>query len=243
MCTAQIRRFALLQKWLMTLPLWLGAISHAGANEWFEDGFSITVPDNGTAGGLRMRDKQDKANQWASVTWGHYNGVGEFSLSSNRGGLRFMPLKTFSVWFSSVAPYAYKTGGGDWGNLSDSRVKTDIQDFTVGLDAVLQLRPRSFKYNGLDKLAPNDGRTYVGVVAQEAMTALPNAVKPLTSRKLDDQSLLTFDTSSLTYVLINSVKEQAETLRRLRSKFEELKAVVCGDYPSAEFCNSLVAGR
>jgi hypothetical protein len=47
----------------------------------------------------------------------------------------------------SINGNANKTGGGTWGTFSDRRIKSDIVDYTSGLDAILKIRPVSFKYN------------------------------------------------------------------------------------------------
>lgn len=45
---------------------------------------------------------------------------------------------------------AYKNGGGTWSAISDARIKTVQSDYTLGLDAVLALRPVVYTFNGND---------------------------------------------------------------------------------------------
>jgi len=139
------------------------------------------------------------------------------------------------VGFTDSTSMAHKIGGGSWGSLSDSRLKKDIRDFEIGTKELLQIRPRSFMYNGASPLAPDNGRRHVGVVAQEVRTVLPFAVEPV-EETLDGVPILGYDSSSLVYVLVNAVQDQAKQLRQLRMRAQVLKAITCKDYPNAEVC-------
>jgi hypothetical protein len=44
----------------------------------------------------------------------------------------------------------YQAGGGQWGALSDARIKTVQSEYTAGLDEVLRLRPVVYTYKGND---------------------------------------------------------------------------------------------
>ena len=77
----------------------------------------------------------------------------------------------------------YQTGGGSWGSLSDARIKTVDGEYSLGLDAVLALRPVVYRYNGNDSLvkdepsmhahAAEQGQQFIGLIAQEAEAVFP----------------------------------------------------------------------
>jgi hypothetical protein len=114
-----------------------------------------------------------------------------------------------------VAGEAFKRdGSGSWLIPSDARLKEDVRDLETGLAALRQLRPVRFRYNGRAGTSP--GRAGVGVLAQEIETVLPETIQRASVP--DDPTLnelRIFDSSMLTYVLINAVKELAAKVEHL----------------------------
>ena len=111
----------------------------------------------------------------------------------------------------------YKPGGGSWGASSDERVKRDIEPYRSGLEEVCRLDPVSFAYNGRGGTS-DDGKRYVGLIAQMAQRVMPSLVHDLPGEfegKPDGQ--LGLDSSELVFTLINAVKE-------LLARVEELEA-------------------
>ena len=137
----------------------------------------------------------------------------------------------------SVDGSASKPGGGTWSTFSDKRLKHGIEDFELGLETVLQIEPVRFKYNG--KAGIRDTETeYVGVIAQDVQKVLPNAVREVEYQEVitlgEDENqvtqrgaveeYLTFDGTSLTYILINAIKDQQEIInsqKRSTRRFEK----------------------
>jgi hypothetical protein len=114
-----------------------------------------------------------------------------------------------------VAGEAFKNqGSSSWMIPSDARLKEDVRDLEAGLAALRQLRPVRFRYNG--RAGTSSGRAGVGVLAQEIETVLPETVQRASVP--DDPTLdqlRIFDSSMLTYVLINAVKELAARVEHL----------------------------
>jgi Chaperone of endosialidase len=120
-----------------------------------------------------------------------------------------------------AASQAFKTVAGEWSTLtSDARVKQDVADYATGLEHICALRPVTFRYNGLGG-SQNDGKTHIGLIAQEAQPVMPEIVidaaaatqnpdgtpTPLTARLLPGQ--LGMDASALKFALVNAVQELA----------------------------------
>ena len=121
---------------------------------------------------------------------------------------------------------AQKAGGGSWTAPSDIRIKKDVTPLRLGLDQLRQIRPVTYKYNGLGGTT-DDGQEYVGVVAQELEKIFP---KMVTSRKgklhpsdTAETDIKVVDPSALTYVLINSVKEQQQIIDRQERRIAALE--------------------
>lgn len=151
--------------------------------------------------------------------------VGDFDVSSVSNG-------TFAGFFygdlltTDDAPE--KPNAGSWSGYSDKRLKKDILPFNDGLAIIRQIKPVTYKFNNVVPAFSN-GKTYVGVLAQEIQQAAPFCVETgqLKIKQSDSQEFnvvqtfpadtsgeanvmvdaLTFNYDGLIYVLINSVKE------------------------------------
>ncbi len=126
-----------------------------------------------------------------------------------------------------AASSAFKTVAGEWSTVtSDARVKQDVADYATGLEHICALRPVTFRYNGLGG-SQNDGKTHIGLIAQEAQPVMPEIVidaavatqspdgtpSPLAASLLPGQ--LGMDASALKFALVNAVKELAARVAAL----------------------------
>jgi hypothetical protein len=119
-----------------------------------------------------------------------------------------------------------RPGGGMWISSSDARIKRDVKTLACGLEELRQIRPVTYNYNGLGGMA-DDGHQYVGVIAQELEKVIPSMV---TTRKAklhpsdtEDTDIKVVDPSAFTYLLINAVKEQQETIDRQEHRIASLE--------------------
>jgi hypothetical protein len=117
-----------------------------------------------------------------------------------------------------VTGAALKPGGGTWGSWSDARVKKDVKPYSSGLAELLRVRPVTYKYNGLGG-TPDNGKEFVGVIAQELEKVSP-AMVTSEKRKLrrddrEETDVKLVDPSAFTYMLINAVKAQEARLSQL----------------------------
>ncbi|MEM9918686.1 MAG: tail fiber domain-containing protein [Bacteroidota bacterium] len=116
---------------------------------------------------------------------------------------------------------AVKPNGGSWTAPSDRRLKTNIVDFTDGLNKVMQIRPVKFHYNG--KLGYPTDKEFIGVVAQEMQEVAPYTIKALNQNR-EGENYLAFDPGAVTYLLVNAVQEQQEIIDAQKEEIENLKA-------------------
>ncbi|MFP3681670.1 hypothetical protein SB725_31795, partial [Pseudomonas sp. SIMBA_041] len=75
-----------------------------------------------------------------------------------------------------------------------------------------------FQYNGKGGYS-DDGKTYTGVIAQEIEKVLPGTVTKIKSNDFDDQRK--YDSSEITYTLINAIKEQQKLIEEQKKLNEE----------------------
>lgn len=114
---------------------------------------------------------------------------------------------------------AAKPGGGSWTVSSDARLKTNVADYTDGLDQLLRIRPVRFHYN---EASGHDTKPeYVGVIAQELKEVAPYMVG---SFEKDGTEYLNVDNSAMVYMLVNSVRELEGQVQALREQVRVLKA-------------------
>jgi cytoskeletal protein CcmA (bactofilin family) len=90
---------------------------------------------------------------------------------------------------------------------SDARLKTNIADSRIGLDAILGLTPKTFR-----RIASPE-REELGLIAQEVAAALPQAV---TMNEHDER--LGIDYAPITAALINAVQQLAARVATLEAK-------------------------
>ena len=112
---------------------------------------------------------------------------------------------------------------------SDERTKKSINDFSLGLDEVLQLRPISYEYNGFANTNPN-GRKFVGLVAQELQKVAPQFVSNHISSEYNDDGdvigsteVLKIHDTELKYLLVNAIKDQQKMIEDQAVRIADLE--------------------
>ena len=111
--------------------------------------------------------------------------------------------------------FAAMPGGGDWANSSDRRLKQDIKKYKEGLEEIRKVNAVTYRYN--EKSGHNTDITYVGVIAQELQEIAPHMVN-------DEAEYLIVNSSAFTYMLINAVQEQDETIQSQAQTIQDQQA-------------------
>ena len=106
-----------------------------------------------------------------------------------------------------------------WAITSDQRLKKNIVDNTVGLDAISKIQVRNFEYRTADEVtevSPDQAIQKTGVqlgaIAQELAEVLPECVKQ------ESTGIYTVNADPLIWYLVNAVKE-------LKAEIDQLKGV------------------
>jgi hypothetical protein len=113
-----------------------------------------------------------------------------------------------------------------WSVTSDQRLKKNIVDNNVGLDAINAVRVRNFEYRLPEEvdaeLSPNDAivktGVQLGVIAQELQAVLPDCVKQ------ESTGVLSVDSDNLTWHLVNAVKQLSTALDAANARIAALEA-------------------
>jgi len=114
---------------------------------------------------------------------------------------------------------AAKPGSNAWTVTSDRRLKKDIKPFSDGLQVLTNIKPVWYQYNGLGGM-PNDGKNYVGIIAQDMQLVAPYTIGTFKDSETNTE-YLNYDSNAVTYILINSVKEQQAEIDALKKQLEE----------------------
>lgn len=149
-----------------------------------------------------------------------YNGTSVFlSYGANN---RYTFPTTGNLTIQGDAP-AKPTAGG-WVTSCDIRIKEDVQDYTAGLDKIMQLRPVTYHHRA--ETGFDTTKVRYGMVAQECETVMPELVTTVPDGvfgRMALKDMRTFDPSNLVYALINAVQELADRVDSLEGQLSAAK--------------------
>jgi hypothetical protein len=120
---------------------------------------------------------------------------------------------------------AYKTGGGNWGSVSDSRLKNNPTPLTGALNKINALNPVTYSWK-YETTEPT-----VGFIAQEVQQVIPNAVSshvPNDQEKpfINDRTLSIGWQNDMTAYLVGAIKELNAKVDAQAAKIAALQAKV-----------------
>lgn len=117
-----------------------------------------------------------------------------------------------------VNGFAGKTqGGANWAIPSDLRLKEHIKPFADGLNKLMDVRPVRFHYKDKPE-APEE----VGVIGQEIEKIFPYMITQTgKGSETDDDGLRMYNSSALTYVMVNAIQELANRIVQLEGQLKE----------------------
>ncbi len=164
--------------------------------------------------GRQIRFQQNDNDVRMAITTGGNVVVGNNNDIPGSGGAVFQ-----------VSGSAFKDDGSSaWDTTSDLRVKSDIRDLEMGLQEIKRIRPIRFRYTGA--CGTPQGLESIGVIGQEIENVIPESVKKIhigqdRNNEIDD--LRVYNSSALTYVLVNSIKELAAMVEQQAREIAALK--------------------
>ena len=139
-------------------------------------------------------------------------------------------------------------GSSMWTVVSDARLKRVVGDFPLGIDTLMDLRPKVFEYNGLGGTT-DDRRRFVGLIAQQVPAALVPYCRlevQVRLRPTDEQTTAVYmlDHSCFPFVAINAMQEQEATLSDALERIQRLeqRAVATSIEPCARVVAALENG-
>lgn len=152
-----------------------------------------------------------------------YDTTGNFLFLGNGSDLMQFSTPALGAGnFQISGTTANKTGGGTWtATPSDARAKHNINPFTKTIDEHSTIQPVTYQFNGMYG-GPNDGKDYIGFIAQDLVgTPFESLVVPTIYKDRDtgeETNIFSVDVSELIYVLLNSVKSLSARVTALENK-------------------------
>ncbi len=122
---------------------------------------------------------------------------------------------------------AAKTGGGSWDNFSDARLKEINGEYEHGLSKISKLNPVKYNYTRDNDLELPTEEQYVGVVAQEVQSVIPEAVKE------NSDGYLMVNNDPIIWAMVNAIKELKSENDALKERLEALESRIQDDNPVA----------
>jgi len=123
------------------------------------------------------------------------------------------------------------TVNGGMSVTSDKRLKSNVTDFNLGIDELMQLNPVKYRYTG--EADTYTGREFVGLVAQEVEKVLPDFIGVYKHEIRDDEGLvidekdyLKIHDSELKFVMINAIKDQQKMIEAQADKIALLEDAI-----------------
>ncbi|MEM8897224.1 MAG: tail fiber domain-containing protein [Bacteroidota bacterium] len=170
----------------------------------------------GSSGGVHLsmdnNEIQAKLNATTASTL-YLNFSGGLVRVGGRGLVNVSNSSIFHVYGDAFK----NTGGSTWRTPSDAKIKDVQGSFEDGLEKLMKVNPIRYKYNG--KMGLSTKEEYVGIIAQELQPIFPYMISSFQGKleegDTDPTELLEFDASSLTFVLVNAVKELAKRVKAL----------------------------
>ena len=105
-----------------------------------------------------------------------------------------------------------------WTFVSDARDKNNIQDLTLGLDFVIALKPRTFKWN-LRNTEVDRGKPSAGFIAQEVLETIKTFNASYTNLiDANDPNQYTFAQANMIPMLVKAIQELAAKVEALEAR-------------------------
>lgn len=208
----------------------LGALAKAGdtaTGALIAPSFLSNDPYGTTGGGIGFTTYAVSGALQYNVIWQANNGFPMSLYAIHNPGinayvaLRLNGVDTFVYYNDGTAA---KVGGGAFVATSDARVKDDIQDWDDGLEVVLALRVRQWRYKVGTGINPSI--IYRGLVAQEAEDVAPTLVRKRNGSfgELYFEDMRDVDPSDLPYIHVNAIKKLHARLVAAEEKIKALEA-------------------
>ena len=121
---------------------------------------------------------------------------------------------TIMMGGSSMTDIYMGDNGNAWSTTSDGRLKENIENWNVGLDAINGLRIVSYTFKKDNPHGYDSEKKRQGIIAQEAQKVLPEMIK-------DDGKWLSANTEPMVWALVKAVQELSAKVEDLEKQLKD----------------------
>jgi hypothetical protein len=188
---------------------------------------SLVFQTNGTSERMRITSGGDLLFRKTSSTVGD---IGVQILRTNGDVYSTIPsgINTYHVFDATNAQYRFYVSAAGTINatntaisaISDKRLKENIVDLEIGLDAILALRPRKFDWK---KESGNNGKNIRGFIAQEFEEVFPDLIDQSINAAPEGEEPYKQIRQDLIPVLVKAIQEQQQTIQDLTNRLINLE--------------------
>jgi hypothetical protein len=137
-------------------------------------------------------------------------------------------LNTLHVYDRTNSVYRFYVGGNGTVNatnttisaISDVRLKENIVDLEIGLDAIMSLRPRQFDWK---KESGNSGKNVRGFIAQEFEQIFPDLIDESINPSPEGEEPYKQIRQDLIPILVKAIQEQQALITSLQEQINQIK--------------------
>jgi hypothetical protein len=112
---------------------------------------------------------------------------------------------------------AAKPGGGSWSVFSDVRLKEINANYKAGLSEISKLNPVRYSYRDNNELRLPANEEFVGLVAQEVQSVIPEAVEE------NSDGYLMVNNDPIIWTMVNAIKELEDQNNELRTQNQQIR--------------------
>ena len=189
-------------------------------------GYRITSGDNNTMIGYLCGYGHDTTNATQSGSQncfygGYAHSSGNSTTYENAYGYSATGKGSNTSFLRGSSGCYQENNSSSWSTTSDIRIKKNVVDNNVGLDAIEKIRVRNFEYRTKEEITDFENPeavvcdktgTQLGVIAQEIHEVLPDVVEQQTT------GAYTVNPDNLTWYLVNAVKELSAEVKALKAQ-------------------------
>ena len=165
--------------------------------------------------GIKMQVATDILSTGFRAGYFFENRSGGVTTNSNWYGL-YATSGTIYMYNGSANIASINTSTGAYVPLSDINKKKDFEQSTIGLDAILGLKPTLYRIKTDDENAEKK----LGFIAQEVKDFIPQA---FIEQEGETENFIGLDYNSITAALVKAMQEQNVIIQELKAEIEILK--------------------
>ena len=141
------------------------------------------------------------------------DGLGLYNTSGNIWGILGGGDNNLYIGYNYAARGYFSSSTGVYINLSDKNKKKDFEQSTIGLNAILSLKPTLYRM----KTDDTEGNKELGFIAQEVKEFIPQAF-------VESEDFIGLNYNAIVTTLVKAIQEQTQIIKDLEARIVSLES-------------------